>query len=39
MTAGNTNLSLSWGAFPLSELPGQTHQFAKKMQQLEGTLA
>ena len=27
------------GAFLLSELAGQTHQFAKKMQQFEGTLA
>ena len=31
--------SVSKGAFLLSELGGQTHQFAKKMQQFEGTLA
>ena len=31
--------SVSKGAFLLSELAGQTHQFAKKMQQFEGTLA
>ena len=28
--------NLSKGAFPLSELAGQTYQFAKKMQQSEG---
>ena len=31
--------SVSKGAFLLSELAGQTQQFAKKMQQFEGTLA